>query len=160
MFNKKKIIDFSSLLWSDMKYRKTPKCNFLDYERNVMHGPTYFDRMRFCELETSIHIWKNESLLTKREVVEEVYKLFTPCFKILSFSYEFSKFYSFKVKLEGCKKGVIKSNKYLHFEIELKESKECITNETQSLGVLNNSNRRVELRKGQTILFYFTDLYG
>jgi hypothetical protein len=159
IFNNYGVMDFSSIKWQSLIYEDTPLFNFLDYEKSAISGPVFLDKMRFCELENIIHMWKNEKSLTKREIVEEIYNLFIKCFNFISFSYDFSKFYLFKVKLKAYRKGVIKKNKFFNFEIEVKNYDDFITNEIQSLGVLNHTNKKHEIRIGHIICLYFTDLY-
>ena len=56
--------------------------------------------------------------------------------------------------------GVIKRNKYLNFDIIVKNNNEYISNETECLGLLNFNNKKFEVRIGCYVFFYFTDLYG
>lgn len=116
--------------------------------------------MRFCELENSVNVWKNEKSLSNRDLIDSIYKLLDKNFKILQFSYDFSRFFLFKIKLYATKPGLIARNKYLNFDIEIKSMDQELTNETQSLGILNYSNKKYQVRVGQLVIFYITDIYG
>jgi hypothetical protein len=105
-------------------------------------------------------MWKNEKNLSKRNKIKEVYNIFSNNFKISSFCYDFAKFYIFKVMMQAEKLGTIKKNKYVNFELIIKSYDEYIVNETQSLGLLNYRSKAHEMRVGEIVYFYFTDLYG
>ena len=55
----------------------------------------------------------------------------------------------------------MKKNKFTNVDIEIKPYTEHLTNETQSLGLLNINHlaKKVELRISSNVIFYFTDLY-
>jgi hypothetical protein len=163
-------IDIRSVKCS--KLRQTPiipkTIKFYQYEKPVIahkngsaiYVDSNYDRLRFCELENIINLWKNVKTLTNNYQVKDIHKIFGRHFEIMAFHYDFSKFYVFKVKMRAINKGLIKRNRYLNFEIEIKPENNNITNRMSCLGLLNYSNRKYEVRVGQIVFFYFTDLYG
>lgn len=73
----------------------------MDYAKTLVKSNVLYDRMRCCELENIIHVWKNESSLTKRGNIDEFKRYFQNNFKILDISYDFFKFYIFKIKMQA-----------------------------------------------------------
>ena len=57
--------------------------------------------------------------------------------------------------------GIVKKNKFTNIDIHIKPYSESVTNETQCLGLLNNTHlkNKVEIRVSNYVVFYFTDLY-
>ena len=55
--------------------------------------------------------------------------------------------------------GTVGRNKYIKFEIAIKEYNDSLTNETQYLSVLNHLDSKLEMRIGTTLVVYFTDIY-
>jgi hypothetical protein len=137
-----------------------PDHSFLDYEKS-QRNKINFDKSRFCELENIIHLWKNEKSLSKKSNINMFRALFINNFSILDISYDFYKFYIFKVKLQAKRVGLVKRNKYTNFDIEIKPLTEFTVNETQCLGVLNINHltEKVEIRLSTYVIFYFTDIY-
>ena len=146
-------LDFKWLLSVD----KAP--TNIDFEKTLYKNSLKFDKDRMCELETLIHVWKDEKSLTKRKVVDEFRACFSSNFLINSISYDFGKLYIFKAKMVAMKVGVLKKNKYVDFEVEIKRSSDEITNETMPLGLLNSAHKKLEIREKSNLVFYFTDIY-
>jgi hypothetical protein len=144
-----------------MKEVNIPINSFLQYEKSLIKNNITFDKTRFCELENLIHVWKNESNLTKKTNINEFKLFFSENFKIFDISYEFFKYYIFKVKMQAKKMGIIKRNKYTKFDIHIKSQNEITSNETQCLGLLNVTHLtdKVEIRVSTKVIFYFTDIY-
>jgi hypothetical protein len=108
--SKSGILDTNSVEWLDLIILKSPEHSFLDYEKSLIKSNVKFDRIRFCELENVIHVWKNEKSLTKKQNIEEFKRFFNNNFKILSVDYDFSKFYIFKVKMQANVIGKFSNN--------------------------------------------------
>jgi hypothetical protein len=138
-----------------------PLNSFLEYEKSLIKHNIMYDKTRFCELENIIHVWKNEKSLTKKTNINEFKMFFTEHFKIIDISYDFFKFYIFKIKLQAKKIGTIKRNKYTNFDIEIRPWTEITTNETQCMGLLNINHLtdKVEMRISTYAIFYITDIY-
>jgi hypothetical protein len=100
------IIDPDNIVWKEIRIEECPSHTFVDYEKNLMKNNIKFDKMRFCELENMIHVWKSEDSLTIKKSVDEVRKIFSKLFKINSISFDFFKFYVFKVKMIAIAKGL------------------------------------------------------
>jgi hypothetical protein len=175
IFSKGGVLDVESFQWYDIIMYATPEHTFLDYEKSLIKSNVKFDRIRYCELENVIHVWKNEKSLTRKQNIEEFKKFFSSHFKILNVDYDFSKFYIFKVKMQAHSignanfnniflkyiLGCVKKNKFTNVDIEIKPYSESLTNETQCLGLLNivHLEKKVEIRISSSVIFYFTDLY-
>ncbi len=101
LMSKSGAVDSISINWMDMIIYNTPEHTFLDYEKSLVKSNVKFDRIRYCELENIIHVWKNEKSLTKKENIDEFKNYFQKNFKILSVCYDFSKFFIFKVKMQA-----------------------------------------------------------
>ena len=101
------IIFPESIIWHDIIEAETPLHTFLEYEKSLVKHNILFDKIRFCELENIIHVWKNEKTLTKKTNIEEFKMFFNEHFKITNISYDFFKFYIFKIKLQASKLGIM-----------------------------------------------------
>ena len=105
--------------------------------------------------------------LTKQDKINAIKRLFNTNFIIKDFVYDFSKFYTYKLVLVADKKGVLKKNKYLDFEIEIIDKKingftsdyTSINLEVSNLSVLNHCEKKISIRIGMNVVFYFTDVY-
>jgi hypothetical protein len=100
-------MDPSGMNWRDVRITECPGYTFIDYEKKMRKSNIKFDKLRFCELENMIHIWKSEESLTLRKSIDEVRKIFSKLFKINSISFDFFKFYIFKVKMIAHTKGLL-----------------------------------------------------
>ena len=105
IFSKGSIITPEEIEWEEIKIEKSPINTFLDYEKNLKKSNIKFDKLRYCELENIIHLWKGEQSLTIKKSVEEFRRIFSKIFKINSILYDFAKFYIFKVKIVANVKG-------------------------------------------------------
>ena len=150
------IINPADFYWN-FNIEKAPTA--LDFEKTLMKSNVKFDKDRMCELETLIHVWKDEKSLTKKKVVDDFRRSFEDKFLINSIDYDFGKLYIFKAKMVAMKVGIIKKNKYVDFDIEIKNYDDEITNETMPLGLLNSASKKLEIREKEKIIFYFTDIY-
>jgi len=186
IFSKMGMIDPNSIKFNEISVYKSPPHDFTEYEKSIIKNNKKFEKMRICELENMVHLWKNEKSLSNKANIDEFKKYFSVLFKIYDISYDFAKFYIFKVKMEakypGTKikyfifnsffinffsnlilflLGLIRKNKFTNFELEIKPWKDSLINETQCLGLLNINQilPKVEIRVGTYVLFYFTDLY-
>ena len=93
--------------WKEIRITDTPSYTFLDYEKRMSKSNIRFDKSRFCELENMIHVWKSEESLTLKKSIDEVRKIFSKLFKINPISFDFFKFYIFKVRMIAMTKGFI-----------------------------------------------------
>jgi hypothetical protein len=99
------IIDPSTIKWYPSVETELPVHSFLDYEKSLVKHNVLFDKIRFCDLENLIHVWKNERSLTKKNNINEFRNLFEKNFKVVSINYDFFKYYIFKIKLQANKVG-------------------------------------------------------
>lgn len=111
IFSKMGIIDPQSLRFNDISIYNSPKYDFTEYEKSILKNHKKFEKMRICELENMVHLWKNEKSLTNKANIEEFKKYFSSFFKIYDISYDFAKFYIFKVKMEA--RNIGKKNNHL-----------------------------------------------
>ena len=106
VFSSNGIIDPLAIIWKNARLEDCPQHTFMNYEKNLIKTSIKFDLMRFCEFENIIHIWKGEESLTIKKSVDEVRKILSKLFKIHSISYDFFKFYIFKVKMTAITNGI------------------------------------------------------
>ncbi len=101
IFSKIGIIDPNSIKFNDINIYKSPQHDFTEYEKSIIKNHKKFEKMRICELENMVHLWKNEKSLSNKANIDEFKKYFSGFFKIFDISYDFAKFYIFKVKMEA-----------------------------------------------------------
>ncbi len=101
ILSKSGCIDTASINWFDVYTYDTPEYGFLMYEKSLVKSQVTFDRLRNCELENIIHVWKNVKSLSKKDNIEEFKKHFQSNFKIVDVYYDCFKFYIFKVKMQA-----------------------------------------------------------
>lgn len=109
IFSKMGIIDPASIRFNDIIIYKSPENSFTEFEKSIIKNSKIIEKMRICELENMVHLWKNEKSLSNKDNVNEFKKYFKDHFKIFDVSYDFTKFYIFKVKMEAKIVGKIKS---------------------------------------------------
>lgn len=120
-----------------------------------------FDKLRFCEIERMVHIWKSVEGLTKKYFVNDIKKIFDNLFDIEEFQYDVRKFYLFRINLKAKRVGLLKMNRYFNFDIEIKGSQDCVINQVQSLGLLNFVELgSLQIRVGDILVCYFSEIYG
>lgn len=98
-------IDPNSILWHPIVVTKCPDHTMFDYEKSLIRSEVKFDKLRCCELENMIHVWKNEKSLSKTRNLEEFKQFFIKNFKVFEVVYDFSKFYIYKFKMQASKEG-------------------------------------------------------
>jgi hypothetical protein len=149
-----------SINWNDLIVSDIETHNFLDFHKGLRINPTSFDSIRFCELENIVHIWKNEKSLTKRHCLDDFCNIFKENFEISEINYDCLKFYVFKLEMKAVRKGVVKKNKFSNVCIEILDKLDNVSNEIQCLGLLNINgiNKKTQIRIGDVVWFYVTDL--
>ena len=154
-------LDPASIQWMEIISYDTPEHTFLQYEKTLIKSDVQYDKLRCCELENVIHMWKNEKSLSKKENISEFKKVFKNNFKIMSIDYDIAKFYLYKIRMRANSLGMVRKNKFANVDIVIKPCDDAISNETQCLGLLNISHlsNKVEVRISTVVIFYFTDLY-
>ena len=154
-------IDPSSIKWMEIITYDTPEDTFLQYEKSLIKSNVEYDKLRCCELENVIHVWKSEKSLSRKENILDFKKVFKNNFKILSVDYDIAKFFIYKIRMKANCLGIVRKNKFANVDIEIKPCDDSIVNEIQCLGLLNVSHlsNKVEIRKSTVVIFYFTDLY-
>ncbi len=166
IFSKDSIINTENIEWEDLRIENCPLKSFLDYEKTLRKLNLKFDKLRYCEFENLIHVWKGEQSLTKKKSLDEFKKIFSKNFYIKSITYDIAKFYIFKVKMNATEKGkrnilsgLIRKNKFMNFELEIVEPNNNVCHEIKSLGVQNHHMKKFDIRLGSWIIVYFTDIY-
>lgn len=105
IFSKDSIINPDFIEWEDIRINNSPLKTFLDYEKTLRKLNLKFDKLRYCEFENLIHVWKGEQSLTIKKSIDEFKKIFSKNFSIKSITYDIAKFYIFKVKMIATEKG-------------------------------------------------------
>jgi hypothetical protein len=105
IYSKIGIIDPNSIKFNEIFMINCPELCFSKYEKSIIKSNKKFDKSRICEFENTIHLWKNEKSLSNKNNIEEFKFYFDECFKIFEVSYDFAKFYVYKVKMEAKKIG-------------------------------------------------------
>lgn len=163
LLSKDSSIITSSIKWEDMIISNSLSSEstlFINYTKDLRIKSIVFDYMRFCELETFVHLWKNAFGLKNKTVPNEFREYFKSIFEIKVISYDIMKFYIYKAEMKACKVGFIKKNKYTQFDIQVIPYESSVDNEIQSLGLLNitHINKKVQIRIGEIVWFYFTSI--
>jgi hypothetical protein len=156
IFNRYGIVDHSFTKFKPIKFEKTP-ASTIDLEKSAINTNLPFDKLRSCELESLVHMWKNIKNLTNTEEVDEFRQGLEKQFRIVYFNYDISNSYMFKVKVVATQPGVIKKSKFLQFSIHVKEIGDSVTNEINPLGMLNTINEKYELRVGDILYLYLKE---
>lgn len=105
IFSKMGVIDPNSIKFNDINIFKSPEHDFTEYEKSIIKNNKKFEKMRICELENMVHLWKNEKSLSNKANIDEFKRFFGSFFKIYEISYDFAKFYIFKIKMEAKNPG-------------------------------------------------------
>lgn len=165
----------SSIKWNNIVYNNIESKCFLEYFKGLKKLNILFDSMRYCELENLVHLWKdaknldisnyakkkNSCNINKYNSIKDIEIILSKCFKIRYIQYDFVKFFIYKLELEATTAGKIKKSKFFNFEIQILDYNIVLKNETQCLGLLNISqiNSTFQIRKGETVWFYYTDIF-
>ncbi len=147
------IVNHTEMNWNKIIYENTPK---------VLNGDKFdkvqINKLRVCEFEILAYRWKEVKFDTQKlNLIEKLCFTISQLFKIISIYYDYSNLFFIKVKTQAVKKGIINSNDLLKFNILVKDEKEFIHNEMNSLYVLNIINYQYEIRINDFIYFYLKD---
>jgi hypothetical protein len=156
IFNRHGIIDHSATRFNRAVFDKTPT-SLIDLEKSAINTNLPFDAIRSCELEGLVHMWKNVKNLTQTQEVDEFRNILLRNFKIIYFNYDLSNGFMFKVKLLAIYPGVVKRNKFLQFNLEIKDLEEQVTNEISPMRILNSINEKYEVRVGDKLILYLKE---
>ena len=130
------------------------------YQNTSFISSTSFDQLRACEVENQILFWKNKLPDDDCGIVKDFKEIFQKFFKIKNITYDVSKFYFFKFVLIANKKGVLKQNKFLTFDINIIDSKANVKNEIQCIYLMNSNyyTKTMDIRLGTYVIFYVIDM--
>jgi hypothetical protein len=156
IFNRHGIIDHSTTRFNKINYEATPP-SLVDLEKSAIHTNLPFDPIRSCGLEPSVHMWKNIKNLSNTQEVDEFRNILLRNFKILYFNYDLSNGFIFKIKLLAIYPGVVKKNKYLQFNIPIKDMEDIVENEISPLRILNTIYEKYEIRVGDKLILYLKE---
>jgi hypothetical protein len=156
IFNRHGIIDHSVTKFNKIIYEKTPQ-SIIDIERSAINTKIPFDEIRSCELESMVHMWKNIKNLSNTDEIDDFKKILQKYFKIIYFNYDIANSYMFKIKLQANIPGTIKKNKYLLFNLVIRDSETPVSNDINALRLLNTINERYELRVGDILYLYLKE---
>jgi hypothetical protein len=105
IYSKIGVIDPSSIKLNKFRVIDCPDLCFTKYEKSILRNNLKFDKSRICEFEHVVHLWKNEKSLSNKKNIDEFRFYFEQSFNIIDISYDFAKFYIYKVKMEANKIG-------------------------------------------------------
>lgn len=117
-----------------------------------------FDCTRFCELEIVKSKWLNiQGNLTDYDLImNKIITLFDPCFQIDNVWFDDIGYLIFKIHLTAIKKGILNSYIELGILIEVKGEKEPISNEVKKNFLIYDRKNELEVRIGDTLVFYLS----
>ena len=130
------------------------------YQNSSYISSIKYDQLRSCEVETQILFWKNNLPSDDGNIIEDFKKMFDKFFKIKGISYDVSKYYFFRIVTIANKKGVIKQNKFLSFDINIVDYISSIKNEIQCIYLMNSNfyTKSMDIRLGTIVTFYIVDM--
>jgi len=130
------------------------------YQNSSYISSIKYDQLRSCEVETQILFWKHNLPSDDDNIIEEFKKIFDKFFKIKNISYDVSKYYFFKFITIANKKGAIKQNKFLSFDINIVDYTSNIKNEIQCIYLMNSNfyTKSMDIRLGTIVTFYIVDM--
>ena len=131
------------------------------YQNSSYISSIKYDQLRSCEVETQILFWKHNNFPSDDgNIIEEFKKIYEKFFKIKNISYDISKYYFFKIITIANKKGVIKQNKFMSFDINIVEYTSNIKNEIQCIYLMNSNfyRKSMDIRLGTVVTFYIVDM--
>ena len=99
------ILNPNEIFWEEIIQRNC-KTSFIYYEKSLRKKDQEFDKLRFCEFENLIHLWKGENSLTIKKSINEFKNIFSKKFKIGQITYDIAKLYIFKARLFANEKGI------------------------------------------------------
>jgi hypothetical protein len=100
------VINSEHTFWEGLKIEDSLGGSFLTYEKTLRRTNLKFDRLRYCEFENAIHIWKGEQSLSIKKSLVDFRKIFSKNFKVSSITYDIFKLYIFKVRMTASEKGI------------------------------------------------------
>ena len=130
------------------------------YQNSTYISSIKYDQLRSCEVETQILFWKNNLPSDDGNIIADFKKIFDKFFKIKNIYFDVSKYYFFKFITITKKKGVIKQNKFMSFDINIVEYTSNIKNEIQCIYLMNSNfyTKSMEIRLGTIVTFYIVDM--
>ena len=130
------------------------------YQNSSFISSVPFDQLRACEVETQILFWKKNLPEDDCGIINDFKEIFEKFFKIKNISYDISKFYFYKFVIIANKKGVLKQNKFLTFDINIIDYKDNIKNEIQCIYLMNSNyyTKTMDIRIGTYVIFYIIDM--
>lgn len=161
IFNVNGYIDPSSIKWKEALINPILALNYFEYEKKIIKTKLIYDRLRCCEIEQIIHLWKTADQLTNKRTIEEFTVIMKECFELKKIYYDVTNLYLFKICLKAIKAGLVDKNKYSNIPIEVIEAHSSIINECQWMGTLNvkYEMQKIQIRCGDCVVFYISDLY-
>ena len=131
------------------------------YQNSSYISSIKYDQLRSCEVETQILFWKHNNFPSDDgNIIEEFKIIFEKCFKIKNISYDISKYYFFKIITIANKKGVIRQNKFMSFDVNIVDYTSNIKNEIQCIYLMNSNfyTKSMDIRLGTIVTFYIVDM--
>lgn len=116
------------------------------------------DKLYFCELELYKTKWtKLEGNLTDYDLVlNKIYSLFEPYFKVENVWFDDIGYLIFKIQLIASKKGIVPSFIELGIFIEVIDINHCICNEVKKNYLLYDIKNEIQCRVGDNFVFYLS----
>ena len=155
IFSKECSLDPSSIKWSELNITNINNNNVDNY----FYDKTSFDPLRNCEIEKQIIRWKNIKD-NKKVIVKEFMYIFQKYFMINDLYYDKQKYYFYKFELVANKKGILRKNKLLSFDINIIDIDENLKNELQCIFLINSNTyfNKIDIRIGTKVTFYLSEM--
>ena len=147
--------EIDSIKWHPLQFEKID----IDlYEKKEAKTNLVYDPTRSCEIESLVHIWKNDNEKIKSNETMQYYKkTFERLFKITEIKYDVMKYLYIRIKMTAQQIGMISIN--LNMKIEIVNKDSPTINESTNISCVNTlTNSKVyQIRKGAQIFFYIID---
>ena len=130
------------------------------YQNSKYLSSIKFDQLRACEVEKQILFWKRNLPKDDNGIINDFESIFGKYFKIKIIEYDISKYYFFKFETTANKKGYLKQNKYITFDINIIDNNDNIKNEIQCIYIMNSNfyRKAMDIRLGTNVTFYIIDM--
>lgn len=149
------LINFNSFQWKKLKYH--PLKNEICYELNSKCKRKQIYYSRICEIEIAKTKWIQINRELPPQILREIenYNLIlNKNFTIISIQWDNIGYIILKIKAKALTPGVIIKNTFIGIDISIIPREETLSNEIKKNGLIYDNENSLQIRVGDTILFY------